>query len=168
MKQLKTTMLILTLCLSQLALAGHYTDSAEVVSVEEVYTDHTIKQPYEDCYVQKYRQRVSGDGSATNELFGGLIGGAIGNQLGKGSGRKVMTVAGALLGASIANDTERRGYRTVNKQVCETKYTLSTEHRFSHYLVKYKYNDKVYSYTTGNKPDTNIRVRVNVVPITNF
>ena len=168
MKKLKTTLLILVLCLSQLALAGRYTDSAKVVSVKEVYRDHTIKQPYEDCYVQKYRQRVSGDGSATNELFGGLIGGAIGNQLGKGSGKKVMTVAGALLGASIANDDERRDYRTVNKQVCETKYTHSTEHRFSHYLVRYKYNDRVYSYTTGNRPDTNIRVRVNVVPITGF
>lgn len=167
LKKLKTTLLILVLCLSQLAFAGRYTDNAEVVSVEEIYRDHTIKQPYQDCYVQPYRQRVSGDGSATNELFGGLIGGALGNQLGKGSGKKVMTAAGALLGASIANDSER-GFKTVNKQVCETKYTRSTEHRFSHYLVKYKYNNKVYSYTTGNRPDANIRVRVHVVPITSF
>ena len=167
LKTLKTTLLILVLSLSQLALAGRYTDSAEVVSVKEVYRDHTIKQPYEDCYVQKYRQRVRGDGSATNELFGGLLGGALGNQLGKGSGQKVMTVAGALLGASIANDAER-GFKTVNKQVCETKYTHSTEKRFRHYLVSYKYKDKVYSYTTGNKPDTDIRVRVTVVPITSF
>ena len=164
LKTLKTTLLILVLCLSQLALAGRYTDNAEVVSVKEVYRDHTIKQPYQDCYMQTYRQRVSGDGSATNELFGGLIGGALGNQLGKGSGKKVMTVAGALLGASIANDAER-GFKTVNKQVCETKYTRSTDKRFSHYLVRYKYNDRVYSYTTGNRPDTDIRVRVNVVPI---
>jgi len=168
LKTLKTTLLILVLCLSQLAVAGRYTDNAEVVSVEEIYRDHTIKHPYQDCYVQTYRQSVSGDGSATNELFGGLIGGALGNQLGKGSGKKVMTVAGALLGASIANDAERRDYRTVNKQVCETKYTRSTDKRFSHYLVRYQYNDKVYSYTTGNRPDTNIRVRVNVVPITSF
>ena len=167
MKKLKTTLLILVLCLSQLAVAGRYTDNAEVVSVEEVYRDHTIKQPYQDCYMQTYRQKANGDGSATNEIFGGLIGGALGNQLGKGSGKKVMTVAGALLGASIANDTER-GFKTVNKQVCETKYTRSTDKRFSHYLVSYKYNDKMYSYTTGNRPDTNIRVRVNVVPITSF
>ena len=166
-RTLKTTLLIGVLCLSQLALAARYTDNAKVVSVKEVYRDHTIKQPYEDCYIQKYRQRVRGDGSATNELFGGLIGGAIGNQFGKGSGKKVMTVAGALLGASIANDDER-GFKTVNKQICETKYTHSTEHRFSHYLVKYKYNDRVYSYTTGNRPDANIRVRVNVVPMTSF
>ena len=167
LRTLKTTLLIGVLCLSQLAVAGRYTDNAEVVSVEEVYRDHTIKQPYQDCYMQPYRQSVSGDGSATNEIFGGVLGGALGNQLGKGSGKKVMTVAGALLGASIANDSER-GFKTVNKQVCETKYTRSTDKRFSHYLVRYKYNDKVYSYTTGNRPDTNIRVRVNVVPITSF
>jgi uncharacterized protein YcfJ len=167
MKKLKTALLILVLCLSQLAVAGRYTDNAEVVSVKEVYKDHTIKQPYQDCYVQTYRQRVNSDGSATNELFGGLLGGALGHQLGKGSGKKVMTVAGALLGASIANDAER-GFKTVNKQVCETKYTRSTDKRFSHYLVGYKYKDKLYSYTTGNKPDTEIRVRVNVVPITSF
>jgi uncharacterized protein YcfJ len=167
LKTLKTTLLILVLCLSQLAVAGRYTDNAEVVSVKEVYKDHTIKQPYQDCYVQTYRQRISGDGSATNELFGGLLGGALGHQLGKGSGKKVMTVAGALLGASIANDSER-GFKTVNKQVCETKYTRSTDKRFSHYLVRYKYKDKLYSYTTGNRPDGDIRVRVNVVPITSF
>jgi uncharacterized protein YcfJ len=37
-------------------------------------------------------------------------------RLGGGSGKKVMTVAGALLGASIANDNERVGYKVVNKQ----------------------------------------------------
>jgi uncharacterized protein YcfJ len=48
---------------------------------------HTIKQPYQDCYTKEFRQRVSGDGSATNEIFGGILGGAIGNQFGGGSSR---------------------------------------------------------------------------------
>jgi uncharacterized protein YcfJ len=47
-------------------------------------------------YTKEFRQRVSGDGSATNEIFGSILGGAIGNQFGGGSGKKVMTVAGAL------------------------------------------------------------------------
>jgi len=169
-KTLKTTMLISVLCLSQLAFSASYTDTAKVNSIEDIYRDHTIRQPYQDCYVKEYLSRADDDGSITNELFGGLIGGAIGNQFGKGSGKKAMTVAGALLGGSIANDNERRGqgHRVIKQQVCETKYTTSTKRRLSHYLVNYKYNDKDYSYTTGNRPDETIRVRVNIVPITRF
>ncbi len=166
MIKLKNFALITLICSMQIAFAGSYTDNAKIVSIEDIYRDHTIRQPYQDCYIKEVRQRVSGDGSATNEIFGGILGGAIGNQFGGGDGKKVMTVAGALLGASIANDGEREGYRVVNKQICETKYNYSTEKRFRHYLVTYKYNDNVYSYTTGNKlNDTSIRVRVNVVPI---
>jgi uncharacterized protein YcfJ len=54
--------------------------------------------------------------SATNEIFGGILGGAIGNQFGGGSGKKVMTVAGALLGASIANDNEN--YLSIIRVTC--------------------------------------------------
>jgi uncharacterized protein YcfJ len=121
----------------QLAFSAGYTDNAQVVSIEDVYREHTIKQPYQDCYTKEFRQRVSGDGSATNEIFGSILGGAIGNQFGGGSGKKVMTVAGALLGASIANDNERVGYKVVNKQICDTKYHYRSEKRFSHYLVTY-------------------------------
>lgn len=165
LKTLKTTMLILALCLTHLAFAASYSDTAQVTSIEDIYRDHTIRQPYQDCYVKEYLPRDGGDGSITNELFGGLIGGAIGNQLGKGNGKKAMTVAGALLGGSIANDAERQRYRTIKGQVCETKYTISTKRRLSHYLVNYKYNDKEYSYTTGNRPSDTIRIRVNLTPI---
>ncbi|VVM22760.1 hypothetical protein BSPWISOXPB_4100 [uncultured Gammaproteobacteria bacterium] len=165
MKKLKNFVLITLTCSMQLAFSAGYTDNAQVVSIEDVYREHTIKQPYQDCYTKEFRQRVSGDGSATNEIFGSILGGAIGNQFGGGSGKKVMTVAGALLGASIANDNERVGYKVVNKQICDTKYHYRSEKRFSHYLVTYKYNNNVYSYTTGNKPDANIRVQVRVAPI---
>lgn len=160
----KIKIIILLLCLPFFSFAGSYTDIAKVMSVEDVYRNHTIRQPHQDCYTQQVRQGVDGDGSATNELVGGLLGGAIGNQFGKGKGKDVMTVAGALLGASIANDGER-GYKTVNEQVCDTKYNYNTEKRFSHYLVKYQYNGKLYSYTTNNKPYANIRVRVNINPL---
>ena len=168
LQTLKTTLLIAVLCLSPLALAASWTDTAKVVSIEDIYRDHTIKKPYQDCYVKEYIQRGNGDGSITNELFGGLIGGAIGNQFGSGNGKKAMTVAGALLGGSIANDHEKSNYRTIKGQVCETKYTISTKRRLSHYLVNYEYNDKQYSYTTGNRPDETIRVRVSISPITRF
>ncbi|KAA0446117.1 MAG: glycine zipper 2TM domain-containing protein [Candidatus Thioglobus sp.] len=166
MKQLtKIKIAFLLLCLPLVAFAGSYTDSAKVLSVKDIFREHTIRTPYQDCYTQQVRQNSRGDGSATNELFGSLIGGAIGNRFGKGDGKKAMTVAGALLGASIANDAEKNPYRLVNKEVCETKYSHSNESRFSHYLVRYEYQGKRYSYTTTNHPKTdNIRVRVNIAP----
>jgi outer membrane lipoprotein SlyB len=43
------------------------------------------------------------------KVFGGaLIGGSIGNQFGSGSGRAITTVLGAMLGSSIANDSQSR------------------------------------------------------------
>ncbi|CAC9505667.1 hypothetical protein [uncultured Gammaproteobacteria bacterium] len=165
MKKLKNFVLIMLICSMQSVFAVSYTDKAQVVSIEDVYREHTIKQPYQDCYTKEFHQKVGGDGSATNEIFGGILGGAIGNQFGGGNGKKAMTVAGALLGASIANDSEKTEYRVVNKQICDTKYHYRSEKRFSHYLVTYKYNGNVYSYTTGNKPGKSIRVQVRVTPI---
>ncbi len=164
MKTIKNFVLITLVCLTQLVLAsGSYTDNARVISVEDIYRDHTIKHPYQDCYTKEFRRKVSDD-SVTNEIFGSIIGGVIGNQFGGGRGKKVMTAAGALLGASIAHDGKRKGYETVNKQVCETKYTYSVERRFIHYLVKYEYSGHVYLFTTGKKPGANIRVHVRITP----
>lgn len=147
------------------AISGSYTDEAQVVSIEDVYRDHTTKQPYQDCYIEKVRQKSGSDNSATNEIFGGIIGGVIGNQFGGGSGKDISTVAGALLGASIANDDEQH-YKMVDQQVCRTKYNYSINKRFSHYLITYRYNKNVYSYTSNKRPNAdNIRVRVNIVPI---
>ena len=41
---------------------------------------------------------------ATLAQQGGIVGGVIGNQFGKGSGKTILTVAGALLGSSIGSD----------------------------------------------------------------
>jgi uncharacterized protein YcfJ len=79
----------------------------------------------------------------------------MGNQFGGGSGKKVMTVAGALLGASIANDNERVGYKVVNKQICDTKYyiigaTRTRTRMFASGLlpVVYEYTLSLYLYVT--------------------
>ena len=102
----KKNLIVLPLLLAtQLTFAGSYTDIATVVSVEKVYRTHTIREPYQDCYIKEF-YRGSGDNSATNEIIGGILGGLIGNQFGKGRGKKAATVAGTLLGASIAHDDE--------------------------------------------------------------
>lgn len=147
------------------SFAGSWSDEAKVLSVDKKYRDHTIRTPYQDCYIQEYYDRGDGDGSATNELFGGIVGGAIGNKFGKGSGRDALTVAGALLGASIANDNERTGESIKTKEVCRTKYRTETESRLSHYQVEYEYQGRTFSYKSNRHPkgDT-LQVRVNVTP----
>ena len=42
-----------------------------------------------------------------NTVLGAVIGGALGNQIGGGSGRDVATVAGVLIGGSVANKNNR-------------------------------------------------------------
>jgi len=57
------------------------------------------------------QQELIEDKSKGWKVFGGaLIGGAIGNQFGRGSGRDVATVLGALIGGSIA-DNKHPQYR---------------------------------------------------------
>ena len=65
---LKSSLISLLLVASQLSFAGSFVDSATVVSVEKVYKQYRVDEPYEDCYIQETTQN-SGDGSATNELF---------------------------------------------------------------------------------------------------
>ena len=80
---LKYSLISLFVLTSQLSFAGSFVDSATVTSVEKVYKNYRVDEPYQECYIQETVQN-NGDGSATNELFGAAIGGAIGNKLGKG------------------------------------------------------------------------------------
>ena len=78
---INSTLIALILSLSQFTLAGTFIDTASVVSVDKVYKQVRVEEPYKECYIKETVQN-SGDGSATNEIIGGVIGGAIGNQFG--------------------------------------------------------------------------------------
>jgi uncharacterized protein YcfJ len=147
--------------------AGSYIDQAEVVSVQPVRTDKVIREPYDDCYIKEFYEGDS-DGSATNEIIGGIFGGLIGNQFGDGDGKDVMTLAGTILGASLAHDDEKAKSNTgkvVRKEICERKYRTITERRISHYRVEYFYHGNSFTYTTNNPPQSNIiNVDVSVTP----
>ena len=164
--RLSSIILIPMLFATQMASAGSYSDVAKITSVDKIYRTHTIREPYQDCYIKEFYQ--GDDGSATNEIVGGLFGGLIGNQFGDGSGKDAMTVAGALLGASLAHDDELAKSKTgrmVSKEVCETRYRNESVRRLSHYRVEYEYDGRTFTYTTKNKPygDT-VNVSVDVSP----
>ena len=148
---LKSIVVISFFITSQFAFAGSFVDSATVTSVEKVYKQYRVDEPYQDCYIQETIQNGAGDGSATNELFGAVIGGAIGNKLGKGDGNDAMTLFGALMGASIANDAEKAnstGQVVVSQEVCENKVRQKIEKRLSHYMIHVDYDGNYVSFTS--------------------
>ena len=162
---LKSIVVISFFIASQLAFAGSFVDSATVNSVEKVYKQYMVEEPYQDCYIKETLQQ-SGDGSATNEIMGAILGGAIGNQFGEGDGKDVMTLAGIFLGASIANDAEKAnstGQVVVSQEVCENKVRQTIERRLSHYKINVEYEGRDLSFTSKKRPyDDVIKVKVTV------
>ena len=163
---IKSSLIAFFLSVTQVSFAGSFIDSATVVSVDKVYKQVRVEEPYQECYIKETVQN-NGDGSATNEIIGGIIGGAIGNQLGDGDGKEVLTLAGILMGASIANDAEKaaaNGKQTVvSQEVCEKKVRQKIEKRLSHYKVTVDYNGTEVSYSSKRRPyDDVIKVEVTV------
>ena len=163
---LKSSIIVFFLSVTQMSYAGSFIDSATVVSVDKVYKQVRVEEPYQECYIKETVQN-NGDGSATNEIIGGVIGGAIGNQFGDGSGKDIMTLAGILMGASIANDAEKaaaNGKQTiVSQEVCENKVRQKIEKRLSHYKVTVDYNGTEVSFSTKRRPfDDVIKIEVTV------
>ena len=142
-----------------------FTDYAAVTSIEKVYKQYRTEEPYQECYIKETLQNT-GDGSATNEIWGAILGGAIGNQFGEGEGKDVMTLAGIVLGASMANDAEKAnstGQVVVSQEVCETKVRKNIERRLSHYLINISYEGHNLSFTSKRRPyDDVVKVKVTV------
>jgi len=169
MKIIVKSLILISLFLgTQLAIAGSFTDYATVTSVEKVYKQYRTEEPYQECYIQETLQNA-GDGSATNEIVGAILGGAIGNKIGENSsdsGKDVLTLAGIVLGASMANDAEKAnstGQVMVSQEVCETKVKTSIVKKLSHYLVHINYEGRDLSFTSKKRPyDDVIKVKVTV------
>lgn len=158
MKTKWLTLLIATLATN--TLATNFTTTASVISIEPTYLDRVISEPYESCYIKDF----TNNNNVANELLGGLIGGAIGNRFGGGSGQDVMTVAGALLGASIASNNHGN-YQSVSREVCETRYQNQKSTILSYYRIGYTFNDNIYYYNSKSKPISDaIRIKVNIRP----
>ena len=164
----KSLLLISSIFATQIAVAASFTDYATVTSVEKVYKQYRIEEPYQECYIKETLQNT-GDGSATNEIIGAILGGAIGNKIAEDSsdtGKDVMTLAGIILGASMANDAEKANSSVqvvVSQEVCETKVRKSIEKRLSHYLVHINYAGHGLVFTSKKRPYGDvIKVKVTV------
>ena len=170
MKIIVKSLVLISLFLgTQLVIAGSYTDYATVTSIEKIYKQYRVEEPYQECYIKETLQN-QGDGSATNEIMGAILGGAIGNKLGEGDGKEVMTLAGIFLGASLAHDQELANSTSpqvvVSQEVCETKVKTSFVQKLSHYLVHILYEGRELAYQTKIRPyDDVVKVRITVTSL---
>jgi uncharacterized protein YcfJ len=146
---------------------GYY-DFARVTYVDPITEIVRIEDPKEVCWTEHVTYRnPRRSSSATPEIVGGIIGGVVGNQFGSGRGKGLATVAGAVLGGSIAHDIKKRhayGYDTYTEPVerCEIQRDYYEEERVVGYDVEYRYNGRNYRTRMDRDPGNKVRVRVKV------
>ncbi len=154
------------------AASGGYVDYAKVVESEPLLRTVRVSIPRQECWDETVTVTQPAPGkSYTPEIFGSILGAAVGNQFGRGSGRDIATVAGAVLGGSLAHDYKNRRavpygqtYQTVEER-CQTIHEQHTEERIDGYDVTYRYNGREYSTRMAHDPGDTIRVRVSVSPL---
>lgn len=142
-------------------------DYARVTHVEPIYRTVRVNTPRQECWEEERASYQEGYRSGTPMIIGGLIGGALGHQIGKGRGKDVATVAGALLGGSVARDVQNKKYsgghaNTYYETVCKTVDDYHTEERIEGYRVSYKYRGQIYTSRMDREPGERVRVRVRV------
>lgn len=128
-----------TLAAKNGATTQRFTEYANVINVQPVYRQVTLREPTQQCWTEqvqhivgyeqttRFREQRAHRASAGSAIVGGLIGGVIGNQLGRGhsrGSRTGATVAGAIIGSAIGN--EARGQNSRHRRFQESGHTQST------------------------------------------
>jgi uncharacterized protein YcfJ len=147
-------------------------DYARVLSAEPIIRYVTVTTPVKECWqdTEYYSVRNRPRGITGKTILGAIVGGVIGHQVGGGRGNEIATVAGSLIGASVATDAAVRnaGYssREYSRPVtrCETNYQSREEERIDGYRVIYSYNGQKYATNTPQDPGSRLRIRVDVRP----
>jgi uncharacterized protein YcfJ len=164
--------------LSTFAVSAQDIDYAKIVRVNPVIESVRVSEPVEKCWVesQPVHNSYSNNGyrgynSSTPNIVGVIIGGVIGNQFCNVRGKGLATIAGAVLGGSVANDVKykNRYNRSVssshNVERCGVTQQQHREERIVAYDVSYRYNGGVYHTQMDHRPGDEIKVAVNVVPV---
>ncbi len=150
---------------------SYYQDTARVVNVEPIYK-HTQYRP-RDCDNSYYSDRHNNYprrhfSEQTSTITGAIIGGVIGNQFGGGHGITAMTIAGTVLGGSVAKDRYRnrplghsRDDRRYRDQ-CDDGYRNTRN--IDSYRVTYRYNGQLFTTTMNHDPGRRIPVEVSIRP----
>jgi len=147
-------------------------DYARVLSAEPIIRYVTVTTPVRECWEETRYYTVENEprGAGVQTLFGAVIGGIVGHQFGGGRGKDAATVAGSLIGASIASDAARaRSPYTTTEYArpvtqCEMRQQTHEEERIDGYHVVYSYNGQKYATRMPNDPGNRVRIRVDVRP----
>jgi uncharacterized protein YcfJ len=142
---------------------------ADVIEAVPVRQEVRIPVQEENCWDEEVYREVPARHSATPRILGAILGGVIGNQFGGGSGRDLMTVAGAALGSSVAADQQRkqnpdRFYASTERR-CTTDTRWRQEERIIGWDVTYEYQGEIYQARMQDAPGDRIRIRVDVNPV---
>lgn len=164
-----TTLLIAGLSLSAPALAAHrgpdgFYDYARVIKVRPITQTVRVERPQRECWsepARHYRRT-----SHVPELFGATLGAAIGHQIGEGKGKDLATVAGALLGGTIAHRSKARHgpYHAGPSRNCTLRPVYYDQERTVGYRVKYRYRGQIGHTRTEHYPGKRIRIWVTATP----
>ncbi|MDH3377889.1 MAG: glycine zipper 2TM domain-containing protein, partial [Gammaproteobacteria bacterium] len=98
-------------------------------------------------------------------IVGGVIGGALGTQFGHGTGKKLATIGGAAIGASVGRDIQnKQGGHTVVQEVCHEETGYRYEDRVIGWRVTYEYDGQPYITRTASDPGDTIKLHVLIQP----
>ena len=172
MKRIMTVLIFGTaaLAFSGAAVSGHgFIGKAKVIEAVPQYETVEVANPVTECWTERVTRNNHRRGSYTAPLAGGIVGGVVGNQFGRGRGKTALTVAGALLGASMGHDYNTSHYRgrprVEHVRHCETVDRYEQEQQLVGYRVKYRYEGQTYYTQTTEYPGKFIPVRVKVSPV---
>ncbi|MEJ2686328.1 MAG: glycine zipper 2TM domain-containing protein [Gammaproteobacteria bacterium] len=152
------------------SVGDSYFDYARVTDVDPVMRHVRVATPRDECWQQDVQVPVQPRyRSATPVIVGGIIGGVVGSTMGKGRGRDVATIAGTLLGGSIARDVSHGqppapAYTTATQTRCRTVNEYREERRIVGYRVTYRYHGHRYVTRMDHDPGARLRLRVTAVP----
>lgn len=193
-----------------------YLIDVPVVSAVPIQTTRVVERPEKTCtrvasterydrssrsyprrsHYEPYpgERRSRGSGGIGAQILGGLVGGAIGNQFGGGNGKKALTIAGALIGSSIARGDRRRarsddyyddrrtyhdagddyfeprpaGHRDEASYQPEYQCRTTTRTRqiteVTGFDVTYRYNNSLHKRRMDHDPGDTLELRVRAVP----
>ncbi|MDC0932288.1 glycine zipper 2TM domain-containing protein [Arcobacteraceae bacterium] len=158
------------------ASSKYNSEYVNVISSNPIYKTVNIRVPYEEVISKEYTRKVPCGHNYEREdrnsigldtIVGMGLGVAVGNQFGKGEGRKVAKVVGALLGAGIANNHRGSSYQT---QYCNetgyrdeviTRYDYRSERKLQGYENVFRYKGQKYTKIT-NRPQKRIKVKTSI------
>jgi len=158
------------------ASSKYNTQYVNVISSKPIYKTVNIRVPYEEVISKEYTRKVpcghnyerqDRNSIGLDTIVGMGLGVAVGHQFGKGDGRKVAKVVGALLGAGIANNQRENSYQT---QYCNetryrdevvTRYDYRSERKLQGYENIFRYKGQRYTKMT-DRPQKRIKVKTSI------